>query len=83
MPVCDSSTCACREKQELDRLPAEIDTLTAAKAACEEQLAALSQQGSHGYQQAAELGVKLAKLASDIDAKTERWLELEDLADQS
>ena len=64
----------------MDRLPAEIDALTAAKDACEQQLAELSQQGSTGYQQAAELGVKLAKLASDIDIKTERWLDLEDKA---
>lgn len=72
-----------REKQELDRLPAEIDALTAAKEACEAQLTSLSQQGSSGYQQAAEIGVTLAKLVSDIDIKTERWLELEDLAEQS
>ena len=64
----------------MDRLPAEIDALTAAKDACEQQLTALSQPGSTGYQQAADLGVKLAKLASDIDLKTEKWLDLEDRA---
>ena len=64
-------------------LPGEIDVLTAAKVACEQQLAVLSQQGGKSYQEAAGVGERLAKLAADIDLKTERWLELEDRAEQS
>lgn len=57
--------------------------MTAAKAVCEQQLAVLSQQGGNSYQEAADVGVRLAKLAADIDLKTERWLQLEDIAEQS
>ena len=71
-----------REKQELNRLPAEIDALSATKTSMEQQLAVLTQQGGDSYQQAAQLGVQLAALAADIDAKTDRWLDLEDQADQ-
>lgn len=72
----------CREKQELDRLPAEIDALSATKASLEQQLTSLSQQGKDSYQQAADIGLQLGKLEADIDAKTDRWLELEDRAEQ-
>jgi len=72
----------CREKQELERLPAEIDALSVTKASLEQQLAVLTQQGGDGYQQAAQIGLQLAKLAADIDAKTDRWLDLEEQAEQ-
>ena len=72
----------CREKQELDRLPAEVDALSATKTSLERQLVLLTQQGGDGYQQAAQLGLQLANLAAEIDTKTDRWLELEDRADQ-
>ncbi len=72
----------CREKQELDRLPAEIDALSVTKASLEQQLAVLTQQGGDSYQQAAQIGLQLAKLAADIDAKTDRWLDLEEQAEQ-
>lgn len=72
----------CREKQELDRLPTEIDNLTASKAALETQLTSLSQQGKNSYQQAAVIGLQLASLEAEIDAKTDRWLDLEDRAEQ-
>lgn len=72
----------CREKQELDRLPAEIDNLTASKSALETQLTSLSQQGKNSYQQAADIGLQLASLEAEIDAKTDRWLDLEDRAEQ-
>jgi hypothetical protein len=71
-----------REKQELDRLPAEIDALSVTKASLEQQLAVLTQQGGDSYQQAAQIGLQLAKLAADIDAKTDRWLDLEEQAEQ-
>ena len=74
---------ACREKQELDRLPTEIDNLSASKAALETQLTSVSKQhGKDGYQQAADIGLQLASLEAEIDAKTDRWLELEDRAEQ-
>lgn len=74
---------ACRERQELDRLPTEIDNLSASKAAFETRLASLSQQHSkENYQQAADIGLQLASLEAKIDAKTDRWLELEDRAEQ-
>lgn len=72
----------CREKQELDRLPTEIDNLTASKAALETQLTSLSQQDKNNYQQAADIGLQLASLEAEIDAKTDRWLDLEDRAEQ-
>ncbi|DBB07409.1 TPA: hypothetical protein ACH3X3_008894 [Trebouxia sp. C0006] len=71
-----------REKQELERLPAEVDALSVTKASLEQQLAVLTQQGGDGYQQAAQIGLQLAKLAADIDAKTDRWLDLEEQAEQ-
>lgn len=70
----------CREKQELDRLPTEIDNLSASKAALETQLTSLSQQGKNSYKQAADIGLQLASLEAEIDAKTDRWLDLEDRA---
>ena len=70
-----------RERQELDRLPTEIDSLSAAKASLEKKLTSLSQQGKDSYQQAADIGVQLASLDVDIDAKTDRWLDLEDRAE--
>lgn len=80
--MCVSGSVSYREKQELNRLPAEIDALSATKTSMEQQLAVLTQQGGDSYQQAAQLGVQLAALAADIDAKTDRWLDLEDQADQ-
>lgn len=73
----------CRERQELDRLPTEIDNLSASKAALEKQLTSSSQQhGKDSYQQAADIGLQLASLEAEIDAKTDRWLELEDRAEE-
>lgn len=74
------SSGGCRDKQELDRLPAEIDTLSASKAVLEKKLMSLSQQSKDSYQQAADIGLQLASLEAEIDAKTDRWLELEDRA---
>lgn len=71
----------CREKQELERLPAEIDVLSARKTSLEHELASLTQQGGDSYQLAAQIGLQLASVAADIDAKTDRWLDLEDQAD--
>ncbi|DBA83204.1 TPA: hypothetical protein ACH3X2_006720 [Trebouxia sp. C0005] len=72
----------CREKQELERLPAEIDALSVTKASLEQQLAMLTQQRGDGHQQAAQIGLQLAKLPADVDAKTDRWLDLEEQAEQ-
>lgn len=72
----------CRERQELDKLPAEIDNLSVSKAALEKRLMSLSQQSKDSHQQAADIGHQLASLEAKIDAKTERWLELEDRAEQ-
>ena len=81
MTVCLRGDNTCREKQELERLPAEIDALFASKTSLEQQLASLTQKGGDGYQQAAQIGLQLASVAADIDAKTDRWLDLEDQAD--
>jgi len=56
--------------------------LSVTKASLEQQLAVLTQQGGDGYQQAAQIGLQLAKLAADIDARTDRWLDLEEQAEQ-
>ena len=45
-------------------------------------MTSLSQQSKDSYQQAADIGLQLANLEADIDAKTDRWLELEDRAEQ-
>lgn len=42
----------------------------------------LTQQRGDGHQQAAQIGLQLAKLPADVDAKTDRWLDLEEQAEQ-
>ena len=72
----------CREKDELKRLPAEIDALTAKKVKIEHMLESSHHQADTNHQKVDEAWILLAKVVDEIDVKTERWLELEDLAEQ-
>ncbi|CAL5223735.1 g6295 [Coccomyxa viridis] len=64
-----------REKQEYESLEGLIDTLSAEKQDTERELAKVSGD----YERMLELSQRLDKLAEQIDAKTERWLELAEM----
>ena len=68
---------ACREKQEYESLEGIIDDLSAQKQDTERELALVSGD----YELMLELSQRLDKLTQQIDAKTDRWLELAEMAE--
>ena len=70
----------CREKQEFEHLEVQIDKLTAEKDVLEAQITQNAANGT-GYAEVVQMSESLASLAAQIESKTERWLELSDLAD--
>ena len=68
-----------REKQEYESLEGIIDDLSAQKLNIERELATTKDD----YELMAKLSQHLEKLSELIDTKTDRWLELADLAEAS
>lgn len=79
--VHSSTIMCCREKQEYEQLEGKIDGLSSSKAAMEQQLSQLAGNGEK-YEEMLQVSQKLAALVAEIDAQTERWLELADRAEQ-
>ena len=71
--------CSCREAQEFAGLEAAIDRASAERDALSERISAAAASGD--FTNAAALGEELAAAEQAIDAKTERWLELAELAE--
>ena len=69
----------CREKQEFESIEGLIDDLSAQKQDIERQLAVTKDD----YELMAELSQHLENLSEMIDTKTDRWLELAELAEAS
>jgi len=67
----------CREKEEYESLEGILDDLSSQKRDTERELANLSGD----YELMLELGQRLDKLNELIDAKTDRWLELAEMAE--
>jgi len=66
-----------KEKQEFDSLDQEIHTLEEKKATL---MAEMNQQNVD-HRKIAESAASLKKIEADLDAKTERWLELSEIMD--
>ena len=69
----------CREKKEYESLEGIIDALSAQKLDIERELAATKDD----YELMAKLSQHSEKLSELIDTKTDRWLELAELAEAS
>lgn len=67
----------CREKKEYEALDGQVDALSAKKSDLEQRLAAAGSD----YALMTELSQELERVVADIDAKTERWLELAEIAE--
>ena len=67
-----------KEKQEYEKLQAEIDALEKKKAEIESRFT----KGTPDHQQVAEWSKEIQAITGNIDAKTMRWLELSDLMEQ-
>ena len=65
-----------KEQRELESLEAEIDALTAEKAALEGQLSS----GTLAYEALQAASSRIGEIISLLDAKELRWLELSDIA---
>jgi ATP-binding cassette subfamily F protein uup len=61
-----------KEKQEYENLPTDIEQLESEK----ERLTSELSDGTRNNQQIMELGNQLAKVVSDLEQKSDRWLEL-------
>ena len=61
-----------KEKQEYENLPTDIEQLESEK----ERLTNELSDGTRNNQQIMELGNQLAKVVSDLEQKSDRWLEL-------
>jgi len=61
-----------KEKQEYENLPTDIELLESEK----ERLTNELSDGTRNNQQIMELGNQLAKVVSDLEQKSDRWLEL-------
>lgn len=66
-----------KEKRELEELETNIPAMEAEKAAIEK---TLYENPPFGYTEVSQLSERLAALETEIDAATERWLELSELA---
>ena len=69
----------CREKQEFESIEGIIDDLSAQKQNIERELAATKGD----YELMGKLSQNLENLSELIDRKTDRWLELAELAEAS
>jgi len=69
----------CREAQEYAGLEAEIDRMSSERDALSERVATAAATGD--YEAVAALGEQLASAEDKIDQRTERWLELAELAE--
>ena len=67
-----------KEKQEYEKLQAEIEALEKKKSEIESRFSS----GSADHQQIAEWSKEIQALSSDIDGKTMRWLELSELMEE-
>ena len=67
-----------KEKQEYEKLQAEIDALEKKKAEIESRFT----RGTPDHQQVAEWSKEIQAITGNIDEKTMRWLELSDLMEQ-
>ena len=67
-----------KEKQEYEKLQAEIDALEKKKAEIESRFT----KGTPDHQQVAEWSKEIQAITGNIDEKTMRWLELSDLMEQ-
>ena len=61
-----------KEKQEYENLPTDIEQLESEK----ERLTSELSDGTRNNQQIMDLGNQLAKVVSDLEQKSDRWLEL-------
>jgi ATP-binding cassette subfamily F protein uup len=61
-----------KEKQEYENLPSEIERLEEKK----ELLTVELSDGSKSNQQVMEIGAELAKVVTELELKSDRWLEL-------
>ncbi len=66
-----------KEQMEWDGIEAEIEKLEEQKASLEEQI----NGGTTDYQKIMELSATLEKINENLDAKTERWMELSERMD--
>jgi ATP-binding cassette subfamily F protein uup len=64
-----------KEKQEYEKLQAEIEALEKQK----NEISALINSGNTDHKQLQEWGQKMQQITNDIDTKTMRWLELADI----
>lgn len=73
--------CDCREKQEYEQLETQIDGLSTTKDSLQHQLGQLAGSGG-SHEEMLQLSERLANLVTEIDTRTDRWLELADRAEQ-
>lgn len=71
-PVKDKKKLSFKEKQEFDQLEVELEKLEEEKA----KWTSVLSDGSSSNQDIMEAGQKLAKVVAEIEAKTDRWMEL-------
>ncbi len=64
-----------KEKKEYDDIQKEIDKLEQEKRSVSEQL----NDSSLSHQQLTDLGKRIADISQQLDAKTSRWLELDEI----
>lgn len=67
------------EQQEYSKLAKQIDVLSVKRDKLNEQVMKLAQDGSD-LQELEKASLELGKLAEDIDAKSDRWMELAEIA---
>lgn len=72
-----AATCAFREKQEYEALEGQLEDLSELKLQLERELDA----AGGDYELLQQLSGKLARTDSELDRKTERWLELAEIAE--
>ena len=69
--------CVVREKQEYEALEGQIEDLSEVKLQLERELDA----AGGDYELLQQLSEKLVRTDSELDRKTERWLELAEIAE--
>jgi ABC transport system ATP-binding/permease protein len=71
----DKKKASFKEKQEYEKLQAEIDALEKKK----EEYTSLINSGSNDHQQLQKWASEIQRITNDVDAKTLRWIELSEL----
>ncbi len=71
----DKKKATFKEKQEYEKLQAEIDELEKKK----EEYTSLINSGSNDHQQLQKWATEIQRITNDVDAKTLRWIELSEL----